>query len=201
MAVLATVTACSTNRQVEFAPSATRSATTVTVTLTTTVTPSTTASSTPPPTSTSPGLTPPGATLTPAATAPPAAVGSTPFNRQLAEQQYSTLVVNVTIIDKQFATGASPAMGLDVLADDFDALATFGVPPGLDGPSYLARLNSLELFAGAAALEVPTDPARARARYDVVRRETGLLLEQVNTALKTTYTLPPVAKGSSTATS
>lgn len=179
------LTGCTTNRQVEFAPST--SLPTVTVTVTVTADPS--AGSLTLPTSLSTSLPPtlPGPTVPTTATT---AVAPGPFNRVLADQHYRSLVTDLSVLDGQFAAGASPSLRLDVLATQYATLFTLGVPPGLDGPSYLSRLRTLEMFATAAARESMTDVTIAAQRYQVVRRETGLLLGQVNAVLGTTYLLP-----------
>lgn len=176
---LAALGGCTTNRQVEFGPSSARP--TVTVTVTVTATPTTpTGSAT---TTTAVPSPPPGPT-------PTAGQTTGPFNRTIADQTYASIVTDIGILDGQFASKASPALRLDVLAKQFGTLYTIGVPPGLDGPSYLARVRTLEMFAAAAAQESLTEPPRAAERYQVVRRETALLLLQVNGALGTAYTLP-----------
>lgn len=170
---------CSTKPQVEFTPSASHA--TVTVTVTTTITA--------PPSGTIAGLTTGMTTDVTAATSPQPTT-TAPFIRNLAEQGYSNLVADIGLLDSQFASGRSPSLRLEVLHQHFTELSGFGVPPGLDGPSYLSRVRTLETFAAAAAQESLTDLARSRARYEVIRRETGLLLAQVNGVLRTTYALP-----------
>jgi hypothetical protein len=172
---------CSTKPQIEFTPSANRP--TVTVTVTTTVTaPLTTASGT--------VTTEPGTVTTTAPVTGSQPTTTTHFVRNLAEQGYANLLADITILDSQFATSASPTLRLEVLRQHFATLAGLGVPPGLDGPSYLSRLRTLETFAAAAAEEAMRDRARSAARYAVIRTETGQLLSQVNAVLRTTYTLP-----------
>lgn len=189
LAAIATLTACTTNRQVEFAPS-TSGPPTVTVTVTATADPD--SSSFTLPTTLSPTVSTSLPTTIPGPSALPPSSPATPgaFNRVLADQHYASLVADISVLDGQFASGASPALRLDVLAKQYGTLFTLGVPPGLDGPSYLSRLRTLEMFATAAAQESLTDPTRAAQRYQVVRRETGLLLGQVNAVLGTTYALP-----------
>lgn len=183
---LVSVTACTTNRQVEFAPSTSRPPT-VTVTVTVSAYPNASpltlpSSLTTLPTSpaTLPGLTP----------APTTGGVAGPFNRVLADQHYKSLITDISVLDGQFASKTSPSLRLDVIAKQYGTLFTLGVPPDLDGPSYLSRLRTLEMFAAAAAQESLTDVTRAAQRYQVVRRETGLLLAQVNAVLGTTYALP-----------
>jgi hypothetical protein len=190
LALLATA-GCAANPQVEFARP-TRPAT-VTVTVTATVNgigplPTMTVNATP----TAP---PPTTTVAPMAGPAPAPPPATPgvFDRAGADATYGSIVDGVAVLDGLFASGASPSLRLDVLATDLGTLATLGVPPGLDRPSYLSRVRTLETFAAAAAEESLTDRSRASARYQVVRRETSLLLTQVNEVLGTTYALPAAA--------
>lgn len=191
LAAVLTASGCTTKPQVEFTPSSARP--TVTVTVTVTATDGSTVSGTT--TGTTSG------TGTGTATVPvsPMATTSTAFARVLAEQNYANLITDITILDGQVSSGASPSLRLEVLRQHFATLAGLGVPPGLDGPSYLSRVRTLETFSAAAAEESLTDRARATARFQVVRRETALLLSQVNGVLKTAYTLPiaPPSPGSS----
>lgn len=187
VAAVAALSACTANRQVEFAPS-TSHPPTVTVTVTVTADPNAGSFTLPTTLSTfSPSL----PTTIPVPTALPPTSPATPgaFNRALADQHYASLLTDIAVLDTQFASGASPSLRLDVLAKQYGTLFTLGVPPGLDGPSYLSRLRTLEMFAAAAAQESLTDPTRAAQRYQVVRRETGLLLGQVNAVLGTNYAL------------
>ncbi len=177
---------CTTNRQVDFAPSTSHP--TVTVTVTVTADPSAGTLTLPTSLSTSVPPTLPGPTGP--TTAPTTAVAPGSFNRALADQHYRSLVTDISVLDGQFAAGTSPSLRLDVLATQYATLFTLGVPPGLDGPSYLSRLRTLEMFATAAAQESLTDVTIAAQRYQVVRRETGLLLGQVNAVLGTNYVLP-----------
>lgn len=185
VATLASLTACTTNRQVDFAPS-TSPAPTVTVTVTVTADPSSLtlpSSLTTLPTSLPSSL--PGST-----SAPTTGATTGVLNRALADQHYTSLIADISVLDGQFASSTSPSLRLDILAKQYGTLFTLGVPPGLDGPSYLSRLRTLEMFAAAAAQESLTDLTRAAQRYQVVRRETGLLLGQVNAVLGTTFALP-----------
>lgn len=72
-------------------------------------------------------------------------------------------------------------------------LLSAGVPSGTDGPSYVARILSLQVFVSAAVGEAATNPSRAAARYTVIRGEVGVLLGQMGTGLGATFTLPPAA--------
>jgi hypothetical protein len=92
-------------------------------------------------------------------------------------------------------TGNPAAVQLDALAKHLRSLGANGAPPGLDPPSYYARLKSLELFADAASKEADASSPQAGSRYTVIRQETGVFLSLVNGALRTTFVLParPVA--------
>lgn len=70
-------------------------------------------------------------------------------------------------------------------------LLAAGIPTATDGPSYVARVLSLQTFASAAIVETSTDPARAAARYAVIRTEFAVLLTQVGSSLGASITLPP----------
>ncbi|MDN5797226.1 MAG: hypothetical protein L0H79_15930 [Intrasporangium sp.] len=83
------------------------------------------------------------------------------------------------------------ARDLTALDSHLGGLLAAGVPPGTDGPSYVARILSLRVFVSAAVGETSTDPARAAARYQVIRGEVGVLLTQVSTGTGATLTLPP----------
>lgn len=190
LVALAAIAGCTTNRQIEFAPSTARPTVTVTVTVTG------------PPSGTSPASTNSGSAQPTSATttnSDPSPTGVV-FNRALADEQYKGLISSIAMIDLQIASGASPALRLDVLSKGFGTLFTLGVPPGLDGPSYLSRLRTLEMFAAAAAQEARANLPRALERYQVVRTETGLLLTQVNGAIRTTYALPSPLKPSTSLT-
>lgn len=96
------------------------------------------------------------------------------------------------------ATGASAAMReaathLAALDTQLKKLLAAGVPVGTDGPSYVARILSLQTFVSAAIGETRTNPARAAARYQVIRTEVAVLLTQVGTGTGSSFTLPPPA--------
>ncbi|EWT04337.1 hypothetical protein N864_14250 [Intrasporangium chromatireducens Q5-1] len=91
------------------------------------------------------------------------------------------------------ATSASAGAGLRALDGHLRDLLSAGVPTGTDGPSYVARILSLQVFVSAALGETATNPSRAAARYSVIRAEVGVLLGQVGTGLGATFTLPPAA--------
>lgn len=79
---------------------------------------------------------------------------------------------------------------LSMLSDSFGRMAEAGVPPGLSAPNYLARLQTLETFAADAGDLYHDNPMEASAKYEVIRKQTGILLTQINNALDTDLQLP-----------
>jgi hypothetical protein len=143
--------------------------TTVTVTVTVTATPTVTVTALPLPSPTT----------------------ATTFDRAVALIDYGNLVKDIEQLDRMTLTGAQAALQLDVLANHYASLAAGGSPPGLDAPTYYARLSSLRLFAAAASREAQAGSPQAAARYAVIRTETGTFLALVNGALGTALSLPP----------
>jgi energy-converting hydrogenase Eha subunit A len=129
-------------------------------------------------------------TVTVTALPRPSLTTSTVFNRPVALADYTSLVVDVRLLDRMSLSGNAAALQLDLLAQHLARLAANGPPPGLDAPSYYGRLGSLGLFARAASDEAQANSPVAQSRYAVIRQETGVLLTLVNGALKTTFTLP-----------
>ena len=182
---------CSTGRQaVELSQAAPGAATTrsvasasdtVTVTETTTATATVTATVT---VTVGPTVT---VTALPSSTRSAAAT----FDRAIALVDYANLIADIRELDRIRLTGSQASLQLAVLANHFASLGAGGAPPGLDAPTYYARLKSLELFAAAASREAAAGSPQAAARYVVIRQETGTFLALVNGALGTTLTLPP----------
>jgi hypothetical protein len=132
-------------------------------------------------------------------TAPPAGPTHLPtapsvpgtFDDGAARAAITRLISGIGRLDQEFARPAGAPTSLASVDDDLAALLAAGVPPGTDGPSYVARILSLRVFVSAVRSEVGTDRAQATARYAVVRQETGVLLGQLNVALRAAYVLPP----------
>jgi predicted secreted protein len=121
----------------------------------------------------------------------PALTRTTVFNRATALAGYSALLGDIRLLDRMPLAGSEAAVRLDALTHHFAVLAAGAPPPGLDAPTYYARLSSLRLFADAATREAEAGSPQAAARYTVIRQETGTFLALVNGALSTTYVLPP----------
>ncbi|WP_076262390.1 hypothetical protein [Intrasporangium flavum] len=120
----------------------------------------------------------------------PALTSTSVFNRATALNGYAALLSDIRTLDGIPLNGNTAAVRLDTLARHFAALGAGGSPPGLDAPTYYARLSSLRLFTDAAVREAEAASPQAAARYAVIRQETGTFLALVNGALSTTFTLP-----------
>lgn len=152
----------------------------------------------------------PSGTALPATPAIPAV-----FDEGAAREAVSALLADIGHLDRDFprttatsspspspappapsTTGSGPSGGTAAgHLRTFDAhlqdLLAAGIPTATDGPSYVARVLSLQTFASAALIETSTDPSRAAARYAVMRTELAVLLTQVGTSLGASFTLPP----------
>lgn len=80
--------------------------------------------------------------------------------------------------------------GLYLLSDSYERMSEAGVPPGLDAATYLARLDTLRLFAEQAGDLYDVDPMEPSAKDYVTREQTGVLFGQINGALGTDPQLP-----------
>jgi hypothetical protein len=156
-----------------------------TVTVTTTVTASLPTPAGP--TTTVPPITGPttGPTVLPTAPTLPDA-----FDDGAARAAITALISGIGRLDHEFAQPTAAPSSLTPVEDALAALLAAGVPTGTDGPSYVARILSLQVFVSAVQAEAGTNRAQAVARYAVVRQETGVLLGQLNVALHATYVLP-----------
>jgi hypothetical protein len=175
-------------------PAVTAGLPTVTVTVTETV-PATAGATGPPSPATPVSPTGPlaGATPLPAEPTIPAT-----FDEAAARAATTRLIRGIGELDNQFAQPAEDPSSLTAVDSDLAALLAAGVPAGTDGPSYVARILSLRVFVSAVRSEVGTDRTQAVARYAVVRQETGVLLGQLNVALRASYVLPPPPSPSTT---
>lgn len=211
VSVLATTAACSSGQPV----GTQQTAPPVTVTVTTRVTTTVTQAQTQAPATSSPVPPPTTVTVTASSSAPepsPTLGGSASDTTTGAEPTpsestavtdfattvglvvgYVALVAQIATIDSMTLTGPRAGAALDALAGQYRALRATPVPTTVDGPSYLGRLYSLELFAAAAAGEARSASPQAAARYGVIRDQTATLLALANGGLGTTFTLPSLA--------
>lgn len=112
------------------------------------------------------------------------------LDRATAGGAARAIIADVDAIDTLFAGTADVAARLGLLDRNLATLLSAGVPPGLDGPSYVSRILSLRVFTSQAGRDAPTNRAIARSRWDVIRPEIATLLAQVTLGLGTTYVLP-----------
>lgn len=159
---------------------------TQTVTATTTATATVTATATMSVTVTVTATAAPTGTVLPSAPSIPST-----FNEASARTTIGRLIADIGRLDVEFAKPAGVPATLVAFDDHLEQLLAAGVSPGTDGPSYVARIMSLRVFASAARTEAGSNRSRAVARYAVVRQETGVLLGQLNVALRAAYVLPP----------
>ena len=79
---------------------------------------------------------------------------------------------------------------LDLLSADYDALASDGVPPGVDPAHYLATVTTLSQFTTLASTDLSVDDwIDGVAKYQVVRDNTVPLLAVLSKALGKTLVL------------
>lgn len=130
----------------------------------------------------------PTVTVTVAGQAP---TGRSPFDQGRSVAAHQSVVHDIAVLDSMTLSGPAAASALTVLSGHLSALLAMTAPPGLDPPSYYARVTSLKLFADAAAQEALATSPQAPARYAIIRSETGVLLSMVNGAIGVALALPP----------
>ena len=97
---------------------------------------------------------------------------------------------DIRSVDRRLQDGIAVAGALYLLSDSYERMSEAGVPPGLDPATYLARLDTLRIFAEQAGDLYDIDPMEASAKYSVTRQQTGVLFGQINGALGTNLQLP-----------
>lgn len=112
------------------------------------------------------------------------------FDRAWANHVVRDIRADLRTVDQRLRTGSGVGSALSLLGDSYGRLAQAGTPAGVDEADYRARLSTLEAFAATAADEYLVNPTEGRARYAVVRDETEVLFETLNTALGSNYRLP-----------
>jgi len=112
------------------------------------------------------------------------------FDRDWADSKVSDIIEDIRIIDERLLDGIQVPTPMRMLGDSFVRLADAGVPPGVDAADYMARLATLEDFARQAADTYSVSPIEGAATFAVVREQTGVLFDQLNAALGTSYRLP-----------
>ena len=112
------------------------------------------------------------------------------FDRAYAVAKVSDIVDDIKTVDHRLKDGIGVSSALSLLSDSYGRLQDAGLPPGVDKSTYYARLSTLQAFAAQAADTYDSDAMQASARYVVVRKQTGVLFQQLNTALGTDFQLP-----------
>lgn len=182
--VTQTITATITHTATETITTTMTATPTVTATETVTVTPEAAPAVEDEPASVpSPRPTAPAQPTTPAGTVPR-------FNVDAAHYCAERILRDISTVDERVMDGGSVPSALGLLASSYGCLADRGAPPGVDAADYLARLATLEDYALQAAASYPVDPLQGVATYDVVRQETAPLLQMLNQAIGSDYTLP-----------
>lgn len=116
--------------------------------------------------------------------------GRDDFDRAWLLAKASDAREDIANVDAYLQDGIGVSTALFMLSDSFGRMREAGVPPGVDAPTYLARLQTLQSFASDAADLYDVNAQEATAKYAVIRKETGILFGQINTALGTNLTLP-----------
>lgn len=112
------------------------------------------------------------------------------FDRTWALAKAADIIEDIGTVDERLGDGIQVDGALILLSDSYGRLADAGVPPGLDPHTYLARVETLQWFAGQAADRYDLDPLDATARYEVARNETGVLFAQINASIGSHLELP-----------
>jgi hypothetical protein len=123
-------------------------------------------------------------------TTSPSDRSSSNFDSAWAVDIASDIVHDVKTVDQRLGDGIAVESAMFLLSDDFPRLLDAGIPPGVREAQYVARLQTLESFTDEAADLYASDPTEGSARYAVVREQTGVLLEQLNSAVGSDFTLP-----------
>ena len=100
------------------------------------------------------------------------------------------VIEDIKSVDERLSDGIGVSSALDLLSDSYGRLAATGTPPGVAADDYQSRLTTLESFASTAADRYDANPTDRQARYAVLRKETGPLFSQLNSALATRFALP-----------
>lgn len=130
-------------------------------------------------------------TVTVTVTAGQAPTVRSPYDQARSVAAHQAVVGDIATLDAMTISGPAAASALTVLSGHLSALLAMAAPPGLDPPSYYARVTSLRIFVDAAAQEAQAQSPQAPARYTIIRTETGLLLSMVNGAIGAALSLPP----------
>ncbi|GAB3488098.1 hypothetical protein [Flexivirga lutea] len=116
---------------------------------------------------------------------------SSDFDKAWAKKTAGWIVEEIKIIDGRIPEGGDIGLAYSNLSKEFGYLEEAGIPPGADAASYSARLSTAKDFASDAYDLEPDDYSGALAKYLTVRGNTKPILDAVNAAVGTHYSLPP----------
>lgn len=112
------------------------------------------------------------------------------FDRAYAIDIGNDIVHDIKTVDGRLQDGIAVSSALDLLSDSYGRLLDAGMPPGVNEAKYYARLTTLQSFAEDAADLYVSNPMEGRAKYAVLREQTGPLLDQLNGVMNTSLRLP-----------
>lgn len=112
------------------------------------------------------------------------------FDRAYAVDIATDIIEDISSVDERLRDGGLVSSALSLLSDSYGRLLDAGYPPGVDQSTYYARVTTLQSFSATASDEYYDAPSEASARYAVVRKQTGVLLADLNKAMGTTFQLP-----------
>lgn len=128
-------------------------------------------------------------TISSSVKAPPAS--SSNFDKVWAKKTAGWIVEDIKTIDSRIPNGGDIGLAYSNLSNSYGYLEEAGVPPGADAASYLARLRTAKNFASDAFTIESDDQSGALAKYLAVRGNTQPILDAVNAAVGTKFSLPP----------
>ena len=137
------------------------------------------------------GQNPLGATLQvrSAETGPQAARAG--FDRRYLLKTARYVISDMRTINTRLRDGISVSSAFYILSDSYGYMSNAGVPPKIVKKArYKARLATLSDFANLAGDEYYDDETAAIARYSVIRKQTKILFNQVNTAIGSDLRVP-----------
>lgn len=115
------------------------------------------------------------------------------FDRAYLRTTVEYVIDDIKEADIRAADGdyGGVASSLSLMSGSFGYMQNAGIPPRVNQADYVARLQTLESFAEQASDELYDDQIiNGMARYEVIRKQTGVLFRKINSALGTNYKLP-----------
>ncbi|MCE1178319.1 MAG: hypothetical protein LWW86_04725 [Micrococcales bacterium] len=112
------------------------------------------------------------------------------FDRAYALKKCQDITDDIARVDERLGDGIMVDSALNLLSGSYARLGNAGIPPGVSPAKYAARVQTLSEFTADAAAIIDVDPMEGTAKYEVARRETGVLFDMINGALGTNLALP-----------